>query len=354
MPQPREAPVASSQLKFCAQLGVLPNSLDRQKRTITFVASTEEVDSYDEVVEQEWRFERFAVNPVILWNHNSWRNRPEQMIPIGRALDWRVVVNDAGRKQLQITTEFAPAEVNEWADKVYRQYEAGFMRAVSVGFWPNEVRAEKREGKTIYVLSDNELFELSAVPIGANYEAVSLSADGDDVDVPDFSPEGRRRRREALALLAKKHETPKENPDMDPKELEKRLAEAEAAVAKAKEGEAAALKLASDQETKVKELEASMTEKDATIAKVTAERDAARKTVAEHDVEALLKANKLLPAAREKWLKLRIADEEQFKELSADLQPLGLTSEITKGTELAKSTLPATGNGALADHVENG
>jgi hypothetical protein len=331
-----------------AALGIVPNSIDQKARTITFTASTEDLDSYDEVVEQEWRLERFKSNPVFLWNHNSWRNRTEQLIPLGRGIDVGVVTAPDGRRQLQIKVEFAPKELNEFAEQIFQNYVQGFMRAVSVGFWPNEVRAEKRNGVEVYILSDNELFELSAVPIGANPNA--LANDG------MVSPDARRRRREALSLLA--HNPHPEESTMEPKELEKRLAQAEAAVAKAKEGEAAALKLASDQETKVKELETSLAEKDATIANLTTERDAARKTVAEHDVEALIKADKLVPARREHWLALRLEDEERFKALSADLQPLGLTKELTKAdglqqNEAAKGAATPSKSVAAANRAAN-
>lgn len=131
-------------------------------READFVASTAAIDSYDEIVEQSWRLDRFRSNPVVLFAHQS------RELPIGRATRVAVVGG-----QLEATIQFATAEMNPKADQVFKMVEAKILNAVSVGFVPNTVRRELRDGREIYVLADNELHEISVVPIPANPEALA-------------------------------------------------------------------------------------------------------------------------------------------------------------------------------------
>jgi hypothetical protein len=152
-------------------------SLDEKKRCVRVIASTAAIDSYDEIVEQSWRLERYRENPVVLYGHNrvgflGMGGDPEKTLPIGYASDVAVV-----NGQLEATLNFVDEAANPMAVKVWEQFKQGGLRAVSVGFYPNTVREEKHDDKDIYVLADNELFEISAVPIPANPEAVALSAE---------------------------------------------------------------------------------------------------------------------------------------------------------------------------------
>lgn len=152
-------------------------SLDEKKRSVRVIASTAAIDSYDEIVEQSWQLERYRSNPVVLYGHNrvgflGMGGDPEKTLPIGYASNVEVV-----RGQLEATLNFVDENANPMAVKVWEQFKQGGLRAVSVGFYPNTVREEMRDGKEIYVLADNELFEISAVPIPANPEAVALSAE---------------------------------------------------------------------------------------------------------------------------------------------------------------------------------
>lgn len=152
-------------------------SLDEKRRSVRVIASTAAIDSYDEIVEQSWQLERYKQNPVVLYGHNrvgflGLGGDPEKTLPVGYASDVSVV-----NGQLEATLNFVDEAANPMAVKVWEQFKQGGMRAVSVGFYPNTVREEKRDDKDIYVLADNELFEISAVPIPANPEAVALSAE---------------------------------------------------------------------------------------------------------------------------------------------------------------------------------
>ena len=168
--------------------GLTLRSLDENKRSVDFVASTDAIDSYGDIVEQVWRLDRFLENPVILFGHNS------RDLPIGQATRCEVTTAN-GRSQLECTVQLATAEANPVAENVWQSLLQGTLRAVSVGFVPNEYRWEKRDGKDVFVLSDNELHEISVVPIPANPEALAkmkakaLAAAGPDTDPK--SPQGQ-------------------------------------------------------------------------------------------------------------------------------------------------------------------
>lgn len=145
--------------------GLRLRSLDASKRFALFVASDESLDSHDEILEQNWKLDRYHKNPVVLFGHD------QSQLPIGRGNAG--VVNN----ELQIGVEFAPPELNPFAGQVFGMLEAGFLKAVSVGFRPGKLRREKRGDRDVWVLSENELYELSVVPIGSNPNALGKGPD---------------------------------------------------------------------------------------------------------------------------------------------------------------------------------
>ncbi len=130
-------------------------------RSVDVIASTNAIDSYRERVEQKWNLERFKANPVVLFAHD----RAE--LPIGLASNIRV--EDGA---LRATITLVSDEVNARSGDVWRAIEAGVLRGVSVGFKPHSRRWEKENETEILVLSDNELIEISIVPVPANPETL--------------------------------------------------------------------------------------------------------------------------------------------------------------------------------------
>lgn len=141
-------------------------SVDAEKRTVDVIASTETEDSHGTILVQDWDLERFNRNPVVLWAHNATLGMDE--LPIGRCT--RAEVVDGA---LECTIQFAGADVNPRAEQVFQAYRQGFLRAVSVGFNPRSYRWEERDGREVLVLYDNELIELSCVPVGSNPDALA-------------------------------------------------------------------------------------------------------------------------------------------------------------------------------------
>lgn len=127
------------------------------------IGSTDSVDRYGEVIDQSsWDLKHFKKNPVILWAHNLTfgEDRP----PIGKAVN--VALKD-GKLVFDIKFDMA----DPFAADIFRKYKEGFLNAFSVGFIPHSVeRLENEEAERI--LKNNELLELSAVPVPANPEAL--------------------------------------------------------------------------------------------------------------------------------------------------------------------------------------
>lgn len=144
-------------------LKALVKKVGKKEGTLTgVIGSTADPDRYGDIVNQNtWQLDNFKSNPVILWAHNA--SFSEDRPPIGKAT--RVEVKD-GSLEFDIAFDMD----DEFAASIHRKYAAGFLSAFSVGFIPhNQARSE--DGKTI--LLDNELLELSAVPVPANPNALN-------------------------------------------------------------------------------------------------------------------------------------------------------------------------------------
>jgi len=196
-PQPQERRAWDGTLR--RQVDVQCRSVDEETRSVEVVASTDSLDSHGDILEQDWDLKRFKKNPVVLWNHNIFESshfsfggsvNPKDLLPIGRAENVRV--QDG---QLQAKLVFGSAEYNELSERVFRGFQEGMLRAVSVGFKPGKITEEVKNGKTVFRLADNELREISAVPIGSNPEAVAKSIAWERENMSRVAAKGAASRR---------------------------------------------------------------------------------------------------------------------------------------------------------------
>lgn len=157
--------------------------VEGKDRTLRFVASDESVDRAGDVIVQEgWDLDNFKKNPVVLFGHDYFAP------PVGRATS--IGVDD--KKRLVMEVEFAPKETYAFADTIFRLAESGFLNTTSVGFIPHETEnvgqdddedapegngkgGHRRRKKPKRKFLDNELLEVSLVPVPANPNAVRLS-----------------------------------------------------------------------------------------------------------------------------------------------------------------------------------
>ena len=136
---------------------------------LTVIASTGAIDRHGDTVSPDgWRLDAYRANPVILWAHDY------RQPAIGRApAVWR-----AG-PALLARLEFAPTDFARTVASLYRQ---GYQRGVSVGFRPLrfEERRDARSGAFLGIrFLEQELLEISAVPVPANQGALLRAADYD-------------------------------------------------------------------------------------------------------------------------------------------------------------------------------
>lgn len=142
-----------------------PKGDGKKGRVLRFLGATEKVARDGGILTIDgWDVEAYKANPVFLYAHDH------AGLPIGRTLNV-----ERGPEGLTFDVEFASAEVYPFADLVGRLYEAGFMRAVSVGFRVKQERnptPEERGAGASWVSTAHELLELSAVPVGADANAL--------------------------------------------------------------------------------------------------------------------------------------------------------------------------------------
>ncbi len=124
--------------------------------TFEVCISTNDIDRHGDVIDQNgWSFERYMKNPVVLWGHDYWS------LPIGITEGIRI---EEGKTIA--TGKFAPESANPFAQQVRKLYDAGIVRATSVGFIATEEVGN--------LITKAELLEFSFVPVPANPYALDM------------------------------------------------------------------------------------------------------------------------------------------------------------------------------------
>lgn len=158
---------------------------DDAKRTLRFIGTDETPDRYNTIFRVDgWDFTNYRKNPVFLFHHNQ--DGAVNSLPIGRTVNIELVEETAGDgrryRAWAFDVEFAPKDLNPFADVVYRMYKEGYLHAVSVGFIVRQRRevVDEAELKSLgltygrygEVFERTELSELSAVPVPGNPNAI--------------------------------------------------------------------------------------------------------------------------------------------------------------------------------------
>ena len=152
-----------------------------------YIASDESVDSYNEIIRADgWRFTRFQKNAPFVDSHN-YSSIEKQ---VGKVIDFKV----SGRQLIETVQWAKDVAENKLAQLGWKMTEAGFLKAVSVGFspldWITKYDADSSAGKPVWegqlkdlnlpadtnvraIYLEQEQYELSACIIGANPNAVA-------------------------------------------------------------------------------------------------------------------------------------------------------------------------------------
>lgn len=173
---------------------------------VTVIASAPTEDRMGDIVEAPWKLDRFLANPIIPFAHRY------DIPPVGRATD--ITVEDG---ILLASIEFDEHETNPLGRTVASQMRRGFLNAVSVGFAPGDAvnrsalpADDPRHAPHGVLYRNNELLELSIVPIPANPDALALRAAESAMDPRSVTERAQdalscpemRRELEAILLAA--------------------------------------------------------------------------------------------------------------------------------------------------------
>lgn len=334
--------------------GLLIRAIREKDREADFIASTDTIDSYDEVIDQaSWRLDRFRSNPVILYGHQSYE------LPIGQATRCEIV-----NGQLECTIRFASAEANPRAEQVWQLVKEKTLRAVSVGFRPSDGKYELRDNKEVFVLYGCDLREISVVAIGANPDALAKMKSAALLARAEKSAEQNPGPKTNVAVDSKNKSAandgaPEKN--MDPKELQDRLEKSEASLISAKAAEKAATdKLASvelELATAKKANDTLSTEKSAFEAQtktLAEQRDAEKKRadeaeekLVELEVDGLV-GKKIKAAEKADFVALRKLNKDLFDKMVAQRSDLGVLEKAIAGSK-DESGVSDLGREDLAD-----
>lgn len=145
-------------------IGINKSLIDEKKLTISgIVGSTGTIDRHGDSVNPEgWHLQNFMKNPVIMYGHDY------RSLPIGKAT--KVWVQDS---KLMFDIAFA---TTKYAKEVFELIKQDIINAFSVGFIVKRWGSDEEP----YTIMEQELLELSVVPIPANPEA--LKAKGIEKD----------------------------------------------------------------------------------------------------------------------------------------------------------------------------
>ena len=329
---------------------VKADTIDKKARSVRVIASTDSIDSYDEIVEQDWekRLGRYKKNPVVLYNHNKsgflgMGGAACDTLPIGSASDVRMVDG-----HLEATLHFVDDLANPMGEKVWQGFLQGSIRAVSVGFMPHSVREEKQNDVEILRLCDNELYEISAVAMPANADAVALSAESGS-ERQRLRARARAAQEPNLTALAEKAKI-----QMDLAEQLKKAQDDLVAAAKAIETEkslSAEHKTAAEtaqtalqtSETALKALETELEELKAKNALTTTEKEASEAKLIELEVDALV-GKKIAPAEKADFIALRTTDPKRFKSMVANRADMPHTKSLVADDNKSSKSKSSSGN----------
>lgn len=158
--------------------------LSEAEGLVEYIASDESLDSYSEIISAKgWRFSRFAKNAPFVDSHDYYS--------IDKLLGKVTSARVEGRALVETVQWAKDVEENALARLGWKMTLGGFLKAVSVGFFPtkwarnggdgwNEAQAaiglkpeDAKNVRAIYL--EQEQIELSACIIGANPNALAKS-----------------------------------------------------------------------------------------------------------------------------------------------------------------------------------
>lgn len=154
---------------------------------------------------------QYKRNPILLWMHiRAYRGTKDEILPLGRVENLRIEGEERGKRKL--LGDFVFDEKDEFAKQISQKVEDGFIRMASAGLdpleWSDAIEL-KLPGQTRLTLTKSRLFEVSVVDIGSDDGAlalwkdgklITLSAGGDNKEIPIFNNNEKTEDMKAIAL----------------------------------------------------------------------------------------------------------------------------------------------------------
>jgi len=310
-------------------------------READFVCSTDSLDSYGEIVAQNWDLSRFERNPVILYAHNA-----HSAMPIGQGRNVRVENN-----ALHATIYFS--KITELAENVWQQVVEKTLRAVSVGFKSKTIRYERIDDKDVYVLDDNVLYEISVCPIGANEDALAKSHEEHERRKSMARTEWEQAARSLQAPPPNVTAPIIKDNAMDPKDIEiaalkTKTAERDGEIAVARAKVAELEKSLDSERVNVKTLEAQN-------AHLVGERDAAKAAHAKAEDELItlqvtdLVGKKIDASEVEQFVELRKTNAKLYERMIAQRSDKNLLTPVIPAAKGEAPTPPVAADSGASD-----
>jgi HK97 family phage prohead protease len=137
-------------------------------RSVKFIITTGAADREKDVIDPDgWEIGNYLKNPVVLFAHDY------DSLPVARTISL-----EQKDDKLIAVAEFATAELNPMAERVFQMLKQGFLRGASVGFRPMSFAFNDVRGGVDF--AKQELLEFSIVPIPANAQALMAAGLSDD------------------------------------------------------------------------------------------------------------------------------------------------------------------------------
>ena len=167
-----------------------PQPGDAENYIIRGVFSTGTEDRQGDIVVQNgWILNEFLQNPVVLFAHDHWQPAVAKVIELG--------FNEAGN--LSGAIQFAANEY-DFAMTLYKLYAGGYMRGFSVGF--DAIEGGYDDVNNVMVLTQNVLYELSLVNVGASAEALAVQAGIDVSPLKKFFDTAKAKAKSILLKVS--------------------------------------------------------------------------------------------------------------------------------------------------------
>lgn len=207
----KERNIDKQEIKQFENFNIKAASIDTKNLTLEVIGSKEVPDRHGDIVK---------INGI---DASFWMKNP--VVPFAHKYDALPVAMGVGIKfdgdEMIMKLQFTPEDLYDFGYKVFKMFESGFLRAVSIGFipvkmaWDDELKAN--------IIEKSELLEVSVVPVPANQEALVKAYDimSKDEEETEEEPEKEEVTEEEVEEVVE--ETPEEaQTEADNKEILKK------------------------------------------------------------------------------------------------------------------------------------